>query len=262
MMGEGNGGVLALETIRGGDFCWTDRDVLFGALDGVCAGPRALLAAPGGPRAAVVWQPEGAALSTEREKELLLASLGVETLALLPGVHDAAAARALCGAGLRRCRVTEDGGTDAAGVRAAFAGGDFAAAAALLGGGYWLVGKVVPGKHAGSRHGMPTANLAYGADKLLPPPGVYGALARWGGRLYRGVTNVGRRPSDDDSPAVTVETLLSDFSGDLYGEELALELRFRLRGIRKFPGGLDDVRRQVERDAAEMNARMDAERPL
>jgi len=130
--------------------------------------------------------------------------------------------------------------------------------------GYILHGRVVHGKGAGHRHGMPTANLSCDAGMELPPLGVYGGYALADGQRWIGVTNVGPRPSDDDSPAVTVETLLLDFSGDLYDRELTLELRFYLRPIRRFSGGLDEVRAQVALDAAETRRLLaaEAETPL
>ncbi len=124
---------------------------------------------------------------------------------------------------------------------------------------YILHGRVVHGKGAGSRHGMPTANLRCDEGTALPPLGVYGGYARTDDGRWPGVTNIGPRPSDDDSPEITVETLLLGFSGDLYDRELTLELRFYLRPIRRFPGGLDEVKAQVALDAAETLRRLAAE---
>lgn len=110
-----------------------------------------------------------------------------------------------------------------------------------------LQGTIVKGKGAGHRHGMPTANLDV-QDQLLPKHGVYGGLAFVEGNCYQCITNIGLRPSDDDSQKVTVESLLLDFSGDLYGKTMRLELYFFLREIRKFAGGLDEVRIQLLKD--------------
>ncbi len=90
----------------------------------------------------------------------------------------------------------------------------------------------------------------------LPPEGVYAVEAEAAGQRLIGVTNVGRRPSDDDMPYVSVETLLVDFDGDLYGQELTLRFRSYLRPTRRFPGGLDQVRRQIRADAAEAVRRL------
>ena len=124
-----------------------------------------------------------------------------------------------------------------------------------------LRGEIVHGKGAGHRFGMPTANLVPEAGTLLPPCGVYGALLRFDGEEHRAVTNVGTRPSDDTSSAVTVESWLPDYSGDLYGKRAELELCFFLREIRHFPGGLSEVAEQVRLDAEKMNRLMETGEP-
>ena len=115
-----------------------------------------------------------------------------------------------------------------------------------------LRGSVVRGKGKGHLHGMPTANLAVEAGTVLPKEGVYAARVFLRGEEYRGLTNVGRRPSDDNMPHITVETYILDFSGDIYGEELTLELVHYIRGVRRFAGGLDELRQQLEKDEEEL----------
>lgn len=121
-----------------------------------------------------------------------------------------------------------------------------------------LRGEIVHGKGAGHRFGMPTANLAADPGAALPPCGVYGALLRFDGEEHCAVTNVGTRPSDDDSRAVTVESWIPDFSGDIYGKRVELEFCFFLREIHRFTGGLAEVAEQVRQDAVEMRRRMEA----
>ncbi len=143
-------------------------------------------------------------------------------------------------------------------IRQAAAAGDYAAMLALLGRPYLLAGQVVHGKAAGHKHGLPTANLSLTPGKLLPPYGVYATLAHLEAGTYWGVTNIGLRPSDDDIPLPTVETLLLDFQGDIYGQPLALEVCMYIRGIRKFQGGLDEVRKQVDQDSLQVRAYMES----
>jgi len=115
-----------------------------------------------------------------------------------------------------------------------------------------LRGIVVRGKGRGHLHGMPTANLTVEPGTQLPREGVYAARVYLRGEEYRGLTNVGHRPSDDDMPHVTVETYILDFFGDIYGEALTLELVHYIRGIRRFEGGLDELREQLIRDEEEL----------
>ena len=119
-----------------------------------------------------------------------------------------------------------------------------------------LRGVVVRGKGKGHLHGMPTANLAVEPGTVLPKEGVYAARVHLRGEEYAGLTNVGRRPSDDDMPHITVETYILDFSGDIYGEMLTLELLHYLRGIRRFEGGLDELREQLKKDEEDLRRLM------
>ena len=113
---------------------------------------------------------------------------------------------------------------------------------------YRLAGTVVHGRGRGHTVGMPTANLETAPGQSLPPAGVYATRALLEGRWYPGVTNVGPRPTVDSDSRPTVETLVLDFSGDLYGREMVLEFCRFLRPIRKFPS-LQAVRDQVEEDS-------------
>jgi len=51
------------------------------------------------------------------------------------------------------------------------------------------------------------------------------------GNLYRSMANIGRRPSVDDFEYVTVENFLLDFSGNLYGQYLRMDLQEKVRGV-------------------------------
>jgi riboflavin kinase/FMN adenylyltransferase len=67
------------------------------------------------------------------------------------------------------------------------------------------------------------------------------------GNLYRSMANIGRRPSVDDFEYVTVENFLLDFSGNLYGHYLRMDLQEKVRGVVRFDS-LEEVREQVEKD--------------
>ncbi len=131
-------------------------------------------------------------------------------------------------------------------IRGLIASGDLEEAAELLGYAYRLVGKVVPGQGLGRTLGTPTANLAW-ENELLPPQGVYAAKALTPYGSYPAVVNIGIRPTVEGS-TVTVEPWLLDFSGDLYGQEMGLELYKFLRPEQKFPS-LDALREEIFRNA-------------
>ncbi len=132
-------------------------------------------------------------------------------------------------------------------VRAAVAAGDLATADRLLGLPYTLRGLVALGFGRGHDLGFPTANVVVPTGKLLPPDGVYSATGRHDGRDYRGLVSIGTNPTFGGKQR-TVEAWLLDFSGSLYGEELALrDLRF-VRAQQRFETA-DELLAQMRVDA-------------
>ncbi|MFN2459310.1 MAG: riboflavin biosynthesis protein RibF [Candidatus Velthaea sp.] len=133
-------------------------------------------------------------------------------------------------------------------IRAAVAAGDLETADRLLGAAFGLRGTVGLGHGRGHDLGFPTANVVVPSEKMLPPDGVYGAVARHEGRDYRGLVSIGTNPTFEGTSR-TVEAWLLDFRGSLYGEELSLrELRF-VRGQQRFDG-VDGLMEQMRADAA------------
>lgn len=116
---------------------------------------------------------------------------------------------------------------------------------------YVMIGEVVHGKALGRTVGMPTANLGVSDSKLKPPSGVYATRTRIGEDCYQGLTNIGTRPSVDDLPIITIETFLLDFSKDIYGKKLIMEVHLYIRGVRKFDS-LEEVQNQVQKDLAQV----------
>lgn len=109
-----------------------------------------------------------------------------------------------------------------------------------------LEGLIGHGRGKGARAGFPTANLT-DVKGAYPPDGVYAVKALLKGREYLGVTNVGTRPTADDSSERTVETLLDGFSGDIYGERMSLCFFGYLRAIHPFPD-MHALKTQIDRD--------------
>ena len=110
-----------------------------------------------------------------------------------------------------------------------------------------LSGTVVHGKGKGRLYGMPTANLRPFDGEALPAEGVWAVEVLLDGRTYRGLTNVGPRPTVDDNPAPTVETMLLDFDEEIYGKTLTITFLERIRPVMRF-SGLDALRRQISLD--------------
>jgi riboflavin kinase/FMN adenylyltransferase len=119
-------------------------------------------------------------------------------------------------------------------------------AGALLGHEYFIDGTVVHGDHRGRTIGFPTANLCT-ANELLPPHGVYATTTRIGGVVRPSVTNIGTRPTVDDSGRTRFETHIFNMDRDLYGATLRVGFVQRLRDERAFDG-IDALRAQIAAD--------------
>ena len=132
-------------------------------------------------------------------------------------------------------------------VRGALAAGDVESAARMLGRNYSLQGRVVHGEALGRRLGFPTANISLSEPlQLLPLDGVYECTIKVRLGSYRGVMNVGCKPTLNGRSR-TIEVFIIGFDGDIYGEYVVVEFVRRLRGERRF-AGLDDLRAQIESD--------------
>jgi len=117
----------------------------------------------------------------------------------------------------------------------------------LLGRPYSITGVVVKGKQLGRTIGFPTANIQLQETyKLIPANGVYVINAIHNGKSYKGMLNIGVRPTVDGTFR-TIEANLFDFDQEIYGEELTVELLHYLRPEQKF-SGLDALIQQIKTD--------------
>lgn len=134
-------------------------------------------------------------------------------------------------------------------IRRLIAGGRLAAAQRLLTRPPTLYGTVVRGAGRGKLLGFPTANIRLQAS-TRPPRGVYAVAVETASRRrrYRGVMNLGVRPTFGSGPLVC-EVHLLNFTGRLVGRDVTVSLIARLRGERCFPTPTALVR-QIRRDVA------------
>lgn len=137
-------------------------------------------------------------------------------------------------------------------IREAIAVGDMAKAATLLTRPWAIEGEVQHGFQRGRDIGFPTANLAL-ADYVRPRLGIYAVRIDLGdGVLLPGVASVGVNPTVGALPEPVLEAHLLDFSGDLYGKHIEVELIAFLREEDKFDD-INAMRRQMTQDV--INAR-------
>jgi riboflavin kinase/FMN adenylyltransferase len=123
-------------------------------------------------------------------------------------------------------------------------------AGALLGHPYYVDGTIVEGRKRGTTIGFPTANMVT-ENELIPPHGVYATTMTIDGIVQAGLTNIGIRPTFNETDA-TIETHLLRYSGDLYGRRVRLSFVQRIRDERRFDS-VDALRAQIEADEQRAN---------
>ena len=131
-------------------------------------------------------------------------------------------------------------------IRALLEQGKMEEAGRFLGQPHILSGQVQEGKQLGRTLGFPTANIAYPAELVQLPRGVYVCKVFVDGDLYAGVTNIGTRPTVDGAE-VNVETHLMNFAGDLYGKEITIAFYSFLRPEQKF-SSLPELQEEIQKN--------------
>ena len=144
--------------------------------------------------------------------------------------------------------VTENGiRICSADIRRFISEGDVHSAGLLLGQSYAVSGEVIHGNRIGHKMNFPTANQKMNSAFVMPKFGVYISYADIDGRLYRGITNIGVKPTVVSDGEPLAETHFPDFSGDLYGRELTVRLEGFIRPERRFES-TDELSAQIKKD--------------
>lgn len=132
-------------------------------------------------------------------------------------------------------------------IREAIRSGEMQLANEMLGTAYSLTGVVAHGRRLGRTIGMPTANLLPEKDKLLPPNGVYYSRVRYQDKVYKAISNIGCKPTVSAEMVLGVESYLYDFTEDIYGKEITVELLEFRRPEMKF-ADVEALKTQMEKD--------------
>jgi len=132
-------------------------------------------------------------------------------------------------------------------IRKALKEGNIDLVNSMLGHAYSIRGEVVHGRKLGRTIGMPTTNLIPPSNKLLPPCGVYSSKSRINGVYYPGVTNIGYKPTVGEDEQLGVETYIFDYSADLYGKTIEVELYTFMRGEIKF-ASIEELTHKMHED--------------
>lgn len=145
-------------------------------------------------------------------------------------------------------------------VRSLLEAGEVRLASKCLGYSYTLLGHVVAGEHVGTGIGFPTANVKVDDDlKLIPANGVYAVKVRVAGcaEEMTAMLNIGIRPTFDGK-GKTIEAHILNFSGDIYGKQIAVSFFDKIRDERKFRSPAE-LAAQLEADAREAERRLKVE---
>jgi len=116
--------------------------------------------------------------------------------------------------------------------------GNVEKASKLLGRAYPIIGKVIEGAKRGRTLGFPTANLRI-SDELYPKTGVYAVEVVWNDQLFNGVANVGMNPTFETTQGgrggeVSLEVFILDFDREIYGDEIQVNFKKRIRDEIRF----------------------------
>ena len=133
-------------------------------------------------------------------------------------------------------------------IRNLLAEGNVRDAATLLTEPYSVSTVIMHGKALGRKMGFPTVNQSFPERLSVPRFGVYATVCEVEGNCYRGVTNVGVRPTvDAPGSSPNCETYLIGFSGDLYGKRVKVSFLDFIRPERKF-ASVEELTAQIRED--------------
>ena len=133
-------------------------------------------------------------------------------------------------------------------IRSAILEGNIPTANKFLGYNFMLTGTVIKGKGLGKTLDFPTANIQIeAAYKLIPKHGVYVVKSQIKGVEVFGMMNIGKNPTVSEGNQTKIEVHFFDFSANLYGAVLKIELLDHLRSEIKFPN-IEALKLQLEKD--------------
>jgi len=132
-------------------------------------------------------------------------------------------------------------------IRSFIQQGEIEKANRMLGRYFSFSSPVIDGKHLGRKLGIPTINQIIDKELVKPGNGVYASLTTVDGKKYKSITNIGVRPTVENTLKTNSETHILGFSGNLYGSNPTVELVSFIRGEQKF-SSVALLKEQIERD--------------
>lgn len=125
--------------------------------------------------------------------------------------------------------------------------GDIKKAVRLLGYHPKIVGTVISGNKLGREMGFPTANLKWEEKLLIPQRGVYAVKVIYQGQYYKGVLNIGYKPTVTSKKQKTIEVNILNFCENIYHKKLEIIFYDRIRNEKKF-STVEQLKQQIKMD--------------
>ena len=125
--------------------------------------------------------------------------------------------------------------------------GEIQKANKMLGKNFCIENEVINGQHLGRTIGFKTANIIYPKNIIDIKNGVYGANVVVKNNRYRGILNLGVKPTVSNENKRVLEVNIFDFDEDIYGENIKIEFEEMIREEKKF-SSIDELKLQIAKD--------------
>ncbi len=147
-----------------------------------------------------------------------------------------------------RYTTTQIGHISSSEVRSALKNGDISRANEILSYPYSIRGKVIDGYKMGRKIGFPTANIEPdNFEKMIPSTGVYAVEVKWKNCIYRGMMNIGQRPTMENGAAISLEVHIFNFDENIYNQTLEIIFFKKIRDEKKFDN-VNELTEQLKKD--------------
>lgn len=148
----------------------------------------------------------------------------------------------------KRFKTIEDLHISSSEIRLALLKGDVELANRMLTYPYAIKGKVTGGFKVGRKIGFPTANIyPNNPNKIIPAFGVYAVQVCWNNQFFKGMLNIGTRPTLTDDISISIEVHILDFDEDIYNQAIEIGFISKIRDEQKF-NGIDALIAQLQKD--------------
>ncbi len=139
-------------------------------------------------------------------------------------------------------------------IRDAVKNGEMEKASSFLGQPFVLSGVVKHGQALGRTIGFPTANIDIADDtKLIPGNGVYAVFVSIDNQLFKGMLNIGVRPTVGKSTSRSIEVNIFDFDRDIYQQFITIQFIRKIREEQAFES-VENLRQQLQEDEKAVRA--------